>query len=100
MDLQPLNLLAIAGMAIVTLATRFAGYWMVRRFTVSPRVGAALESVPPAILAAVVAPAVLAEGVPEALAGVAVVLLALRAPGLVAIVAGVALVVALRQAGL
>ena len=100
MHAEPLHLVAIAGMALVTLATRFAGYWMVRRFTLSPRVGAALESVPPAILAAIVAPAVLAAGWPEALAGLAVVVLALRAPSLVAIAAGVALLVALRRAGL
>lgn len=95
--LAPLNLLAILGMAAVTLALRFAGFLAVRRMTPRGRVAAALESVPPAVLTSLIAPMALATGPAETLAALVTVLAAWRLPTIAAVVLGVAGVVVLRQ---
>jgi uncharacterized membrane protein len=89
--------LAIFGMAIATYATRLAGYWLLQGRVISGRMKAALEAVPPAILTAVIAPAVFLEG-PAGMIGGAVTLLVamLRAPLLVTIAAGVGTVAFIR----
>ena len=51
---------------------------------------------PGAVLIALIAPLVLAEGLAESLAAILVVLVALRAPTLIAVVVGVAAVALLR----
>ncbi|MEQ8603305.1 MAG: AzlD domain-containing protein [Marivibrio sp.] len=94
--IDPLNLAAIAGMALVTLATRFAGYLAVGRFAVRGRLAAALEGVPPAVLTSLVAPMAFATGPAETIAAAATVLAAWKLPTLAAAVIGVGAVVALR----
>lgn len=96
-SLDPLTLAAIAGMALATWLTRFAGYWLVRRATVSGRLAAALEAVPGAILMAIITPKALATGPAETAAAVVTVLLALRLPLLVAVAGGCLAVVLLRM---
>ena len=94
--LDPMNLAAIIGMAVVTLALRFAGFAMVRRITPRGRLAAALESVPPAVLTSLVAPMAFATGPAEALAALATVLAAWRLPVIAAAGVGVVAVVGLR----
>lgn len=91
------TLLAIAGMALVTYATRLLGPWIVVRLKPGPRALAALEALPAAILTALVAPSVLTTGPAESLAALVTVIAALRLPLIATMVIGVACVVALRQ---
>lgn len=97
MSVDALTLLAIAGMAIATYATRVAGLFLMRLVSVRGRVKAAFDALPPAILMAVIAPTILATGIAETLAAVITAVAAvLRAPMIVTIVIGVVSVVALR----
>lgn len=97
MGVSPGVLLAIILMALATYATRAGGLWLASRFDLSERAGAWLDQIPGAILVSLVAPVVLTGGFAEALAAVAVVIVALRTGSLpVAMVAGVVAVVVLR----
>src|SRR5215212_5173302 len=95
--LDPGTLLAIVLMARATYATRAGGLWLANRFELSERAGAWLDAIPGAILVSLVAPTVLASGPAEALAAVAVVVVALRSGSLpLAMATGVVAVVLLR----
>lgn len=97
MAIDPLTLLTIALMAIVTYATRAGGLWMAARLSLSGRAEAWLGHIPGAILVSIIAPTVLTSGLPEALAAVAVVVVALRTGSLLAAMgSGVAVVLVLR----
>ena len=96
MQLDPLVLAAIAGMAAATYFTRFIGYWLVRRTTVSGRLAGALEAMPGAVLTAIIAPMAFATGAAESGAALLTVLLALRLPLVVAVAGGCLAVVVLR----
>ena len=97
MRLDPPTLLTILLMALATYATRAGGLWLTSRLTLSDRIEAWLEYIPGAILVSLVAPTVLTSGLAEALAGLAVVLVALRTGSLpFAMVTGVGAVLALR----
>ena len=97
MRLAPQVLLTILLMGLATYATRAGGLWLTNRLTLSDRMEAWLEYIPGAILVSLVAPAVLASGFVEALAALAVVLVALRTGSLpVAMVTGVGAVLVLR----
>jgi uncharacterized membrane protein len=98
--LDPQSLLAILLMALVTYATRAGGLWLASRLTLTGRVEAWLGYIPGAILVSLVAPAVLASGLAEALAGLAVVLVAIRTGSLpLAMVVGVGAVLLFRTLG-
>jgi uncharacterized membrane protein len=102
-SLDPQTVLAILLMAVATYATRAGGLWLANRLTLSERVEAWLDYIPGAILVSLVAPVVLAGGPAEALAALAVVLVALRTGSLpLAMVVGVGAVIVLRtlEAGL
>ncbi|MDP2621915.1 MAG: AzlD domain-containing protein [Hyphomicrobiales bacterium] len=88
--------LAIAGMALVTYATRGLGPWMIARLAPGPRALAALEALPAAILTALVAPSVLATGPAESLAAIVTIIVAQRLPIIATMAIGVACVVLLR----
>jgi len=89
--------LAIILMAIVTYATRAGGLWLASRFDLSERAGAWLDQIPGAILVSLVAPVVLTGGFAEALAAIAVLIVALRTGSLpAAMLTGVGAVVVLR----
>jgi len=93
-----LTILAIVLMALVTYATRAGGLWLASRLNLSERAEAWLEQLPGAILVSLVAPAVLTNGIPGALAALAVVMVALRTGSLpAAMVTGVATIVVLRS---
>lgn len=97
MQLDPQAMLAIVLMALATYATRAGGLWLASRLDLSGRVEAWLGYIPGAILVSLVAPAVLASGLAEALAGLAVVLVAIRTASLpLAMVVGVGAVVLFR----
>ena len=53
MSVDPINLLAFLGMAIVTYVTRIAGLALAGRLSLSPRAQAAFDAIPPAVLIAV-----------------------------------------------
>lgn len=97
MGISLITLLAIVLMAITTYATRAGGLWLASRFDLSERAGAWLDQIPGAILVSLVAPAVLTGGPAEALAALAVVVVAVRTASLpAAMVTGVVAVVVLR----
>ena len=95
---DPITLFAILLMALATYATRAGGLWLASRLDLSERAGAWLEQIPGAILISLVAPTVLTGGPAEALAALAVVLVALRTGSLpAAMSAAVAVVLILRN---
>lgn len=96
MNLDWSTLLAILAMAAATYLTRIVGFWLARFLSISGRVKAALDAVPPAILMAVIAPTAFATGWAETAAAGITVLAALRLPFILAVVTGVVSVVALR----
>lgn len=97
MELDPRTLLAIAGIALATYATRVAGFAFMRFMNVRGRVRAALDAVPPAILMAVIAPTILATGLAETLAAAITAVAAIfRLPLIAVVIIGVASVVVLR----
>ena len=97
MALDPMILLTIVLMALVTYATRAGGLWLASRLALSERAEAWLDYIPGAILVSIVAPVVLAGGIAEALAALAVVLVASRTGSLpIAMVTGVLAILLLR----
>ena len=87
----------ILGGAIVTYLTRAGGHLLLSRFeTVHPRVEAALEAVPAAVLATLIAPAVFNSGPAEILALVVACGVALRAGTMAMFVAGAVVLVLAR----
>ena len=97
MGISLITLFAIVLMALTTYATRAGGLWLASRFDLSERAGAWLDQIPGAILVSLVAPTVLTGGPAEALAALAVVVVAVRTASLpAAMVTGVVAVVVLR----
>ena len=97
MALDTLTLLTIVLMALATYATRAGGLWLASRLALSERAEAWLDYIPGAILVSIVAPVVLAGGIAEALAALAVILVAWRTGNLpIAMVTGVCAVLLLR----
>jgi branched chain amino acid efflux pump len=97
MELDPTTLLAIAGMALATYATRTGGFAFMRFMQVKGRMKAALEAMPAAILMSVIAPTVAATGVSETLAAVITAGAAmLRLPLIAVVIVGMVSVVGLR----
>ena len=96
MTLDPITVLAIAGMAIATYLTRIAGLALVSRLSLNERARTALDAVPPAVLMAVIAPSALATGPAETLAAIVTAVVAIRAPLLITFLVGIASVVILR----
>jgi len=95
---EPQTLLAILAMALGSYATRAGGLWLMRRIKLSSGVEAWLNHLPGAIIAAVVAPGVLAAGPAEALAGLATVVVAARTRSLpLAMLVGVGMVWGMRM---
>ena len=91
------TILAIIGMALATYATRASGLYLMRGVTVTGRLKAALDALPPAILMAVIAPTILTTGIAETIAaGLTAVAAFLRLPLVVTILIGVVSVVLLR----
>ncbi|MEJ8571834.1 AzlD family protein [Microbaculum marinum] len=95
--IDPFTFLAIAGMALVTYATRVGGWLATRRMVLSGRALAAMEAVPAAVLTAVITPMVLVTGPAETIAAAITVAASLKLPRLVTVALGVVCVVLLRR---
>jgi uncharacterized membrane protein len=93
---DPTVLAAILAMAVVTYATRVAGFFIAGRLALRGRARAAFDAIPPAVLVAVIAPTALATAWPETVATLVTILAAMRLPLLVTVAVGVGAVVALR----
>ncbi|MCB1430253.1 MAG: AzlD domain-containing protein [Nitratireductor sp.] len=93
--------LIILGAALATYVTRIGGHVVLSQFRrIHPRVEAALNAVPAAVLATLVAPSLLTGGVAEIAALVASALLSLRAGPMAAFLAGAAVLLVMRSLGL
>ena len=93
--------LLIFALAAATYATRIGGDLVLSRFKrINPRVEAALDAVPIAVMTAIVVPMALVTGVAETVAVGATILASLRFSANISILAGVATVIVLRAAGL
>lgn len=97
MTIDPVNFAAILAMGALTYVTRILGFLIADRLPKSGPIRVALDALPPAVLVAVVAPIVMS-GPIEAIAGLAVLVLALRLPLIATVVAGVATAALLRLA--
>lgn len=96
-DVRASTLVFIFFVGLATYGTRLSGYWLLRNVTIKGRAKAALDAVPPAILTAVIAPAVFLQGWADMMAGAITLGVALlRAPLLVTIAVGCASAVLLR----
>lgn len=97
--MNDVTIIILAGAAL-TYLTRFAGHLALSRFrTLPPRVDAALNAVPAAVLTTLVAPAA-AEGGPLEIATLAIMaLLSLRMSALTAFIISAIVVAVGRQAG-
>ena len=93
-DLVPL----ILACALATFATRIGGHLILSRFgTINHRLEAALDAVPTAVLAALVAPSLISKGLAETGAVLIAVLIASRFSMIPTVLIGLASVVLLRQ---
>ncbi|PWR18008.1 AzlD family protein [Zavarzinia compransoris] len=89
MSLDLHTVLAILAMAAATALPRLCGLLLPAGFRFRGRLAAGLEAMPPAVLAAIVAPTLLTTGWAETLAGFAVILAAWRLPMIAAIATGI-----------
>jgi uncharacterized membrane protein len=95
--MEPAALFTILAMGAVTYLTRIGGDLLMRGRTLNPRMTAALNAVPPAVLTAVIAPSVLTAGPAEAIAGAITLAAAFRLPLLATVAVGLSTVVLLRS---
>ncbi len=96
LSVDPLVLLAIIGMALVTILTRVSGFVLARSFAIEGRTKAALEAVPGSVLIAIIVPTVFTTGLAETIASLITLGLASRLPFIFAVFGGVGAVVLLR----
>lgn len=97
----PVNVWTIIAAALVTYATRIGGHLVLSRFKrIPPRIDAALNAVPAAVLTTLVAPAAVSSGLAEALTLAVCLLIGLRLPMMGMFCIGWVLIVGLRAAGL
>jgi len=77
------SLITILGMAIATYITRASGFYIASRFKMTPKLRAALNAVPAAIIVSIVAPQLKDGGLSEILSAIIVVFLAVKQKGLI-----------------
>ena len=95
--MPPEALITILGMAVVTYAIRAGGLLLANRLPQSGFVASWMKHVPGAVLAALVAPAILAGGAAEAFAAAATALIYVLSRNLFAAMAGGVLAVYLAR---
>lgn len=101
MNFDPLAILLILSLGVATYATRIGGHLVLSRFEkLNPRVEAALDAVPIAVITALVTPAVLGRSYADAIAALVTIVAALKLPILPTLVIGAAAAAILRAAGL
>ena len=94
------SLLLIVALGLGTYATRVGGHLVLSRFQkLDPRVEAALDAVPAAVMTAIVAPLALTTGPADAIAAGATILASLRLPIHAVLVVGMVVVASLRAIG-
>lgn len=92
--------LLIALCAVLTYLTRIGGHFVLARFgQLPPRVEAALDAVPAAVLTTIVAPVLVTGDWPERIAILVCALLAFRLPLILTVAIGVGLVAGARALG-
>ena len=97
-DFDPHMVMLIAAAAVVTFPTRIGGYILIVKMTrLPPRVEAALNAVPAAVLTTLVAPAFFIGGWDTRVAMLAALLVGLRYPSTYMLVAGWIVVMAWRR---
>ncbi|MCZ3377293.1 AzlD family protein [Rhizobium sp. AG207R] len=97
-DFNSHMVLLIAAAAVVTFLTRIGGYILIVKMTrIPPRVEAALNAVPAAVLTTLVAPAFFIGGWDTKVAMLAALLVGLRYPSTYMLVAGWIVVMAWRH---
>ncbi len=97
-DFNSHMVLLIAAAAVVTFLTRIGGYILIVKMTrIPPRVEAALNAVPAAVLTTLVAPAFFVGGWDTKVAMVAALLVGLRYPSTYMLIAGWIVVMAWRH---
>jgi uncharacterized membrane protein len=90
----------IAAMTAVTAFARFAGFWMMGRVTLTPRITRMLEALPGSVVAALILPVIMKEGLSAATAMVAVALMMIWLRNeFLALACGIAIIAAMRAAG-
>ena len=90
----------IAAMTVMTVFTRLAGYWMMGRVPLTPRLLRMLEALPGSVVAALIVPVILKEGVSAGVSMVAVALLMIwRRNEFLALACGIAIVAGIRALG-
>jgi len=100
MELSPNTWIIIFG-ALVTYLTRIGGYLVISRIrALPPRLAAALDAVPAAVLATLVVPAALSQGLAEFFTILVAILLSMRLSLLPMFILGAITIVALRYIGL
>jgi uncharacterized membrane protein len=93
--------LTILAAALATFATRTAGYFLIKSMSsIPPRVEAALNAVPAAVLAALVAPSFVYSGLDVTLTLIVAAVIGWRAPSLVMLLCAWAFVVVIRHLGM
>lgn len=93
--------LLIMALGLATYGTRIAGHLILSRFeSLNPRIEAALDAVPIAVITALVTPAVLASSVADSIAAAITVVAALRLPILPTLLIAAVSASLLRAAGL
>lgn len=100
---EPLShgvLTVIVAMAAMSAFTRVAGFWMMSRVTVTPRIMRMLEALPGSVVAALILPVILKEGLSAAVAMTAVALVMIwRRNEFLALACGIAIVASMRAGG-
>jgi uncharacterized membrane protein len=94
---RPDVILLIIAIAAVTYLTRIGGHLVLSRFSyIPPRVEAALDAVPAAVITAIIVAPVINGGIAEWLAVTATALAALRLPSAAVLVVGFAVLLTAR----
>ncbi|MGK9051981.1 AzlD family protein [Neorhizobium petrolearium] len=100
MSIDFATLAAILAMAAATMLTRVGGLFLIRYVSLEGSRRKAIESIPPAVLMAVVAPTAFATGIAETIACAVTAFAAFRLPMFVSVALGVACVAVLRALGM
>ncbi|MDO6963493.1 AzlD family protein [Rhizobium alvei] len=96
--MDPVQTLTILAAALATYATRVGGYLLIKSMkTIPPRMEAALNAVPAAVLASLVAPSFVYGGLDVTVTLIVALIIGLRAHSLVMLVASWAFVIAFRH---
>lgn len=86
---QPLNLLTIILMALVTYSTRTGGYLLLRHYQPSPRIAALMRAAPGCVLISVIAPGFVSPHPADLLALGCTILAALHLPMLATVITAI-----------